>query len=180
MKESRAANITAETNGLILTGTAIVFDQPTRIKVPNFEYVEIISHNVLDGADYSDCCLFYNHDLSRLPLARTPKTMTLFISGNGLDFRAILPDTVDGRGAYEAVKRGDITGMSFGFVVPKGGDNWRGNTRTINKISEILEFSLTPFPAYPNTSVEARNAFIKMTETVNAKMNINKILMRGV
>ena len=37
----------------------------------------------------------------------------------GLTLRAELPDTEEGRSVYMAIKRGDLTGMSFGFKYQK-------------------------------------------------------------
>jgi len=87
--------------------------------------------------------------------------MQLFLTLAGLEIKATLPDTAEARAVYEAVKRGDLSGMSFAFKVPDGGDrydpNTNTNTRTITKIEKVLECSVVPFPAYPTTSVEARS-----------------------
>lgn len=167
MREIRIAEIRAghklsplETESLVLTGMPIVFDTPVTIHDPAGEYTEVIKRGALDGADLSDVSLLYNHDLNKVPLARTPKTMRLTVGLPGLSFYAALPPTGEARAVYEAVKRGDLTGMSFAFKVPEGGDIWdpHTNTRTIIKIEKVFECSIVPFPAYPTTSVEARNA----------------------
>jgi hypothetical protein len=45
--------------------------------------------------------------------------------GAALRVSATLPDTTHGRDARELVKRGDVTGFSFGFSMPaRGGDQW--------------------------------------------------------
>ena len=59
--------------------------------------------------------------------------------------------------AYSAIRRGDMTGMSFAFVVNK--DNWEDldaekPLRRISRLSEIYEVSLVAFPAYKGTSVQ--------------------------
>ncbi|VTU69691.1 phage capsid protein [Lactobacillus rhamnosus GG] [Lacticaseibacillus rhamnosus] len=51
--------------------------------------------------------------------------------------------------------------MSFGFKIAPGGDSWsvnsQGNTiHTINKIDQVFELSLTPIPAYTETSVQVQ------------------------
>jgi hypothetical protein len=56
-----------------------------------------------------------------------------------------------------AVKRGDMTGMSFMFVVDK--DSWDDiesdyPKRTVEHISRVLEVSAVAFPAYPQTSIQ--------------------------
>lgn len=164
MKEIRVTGLRAESpagqESLTLQGRPIVFETPTVIHDPAGEYIEIIKSGALDNTDLSDVRLLYNHDLSKVPLARTPKTMQLQKGPAGLEMRALLADTQEAKAVHEAVKRGDLSGMSFAFTVPQGGDEWDAatNTRTINQIAKVLECSITPFPAYPTASVEARSA----------------------
>ncbi|WP_067925445.1 HK97 family phage prohead protease [Alicyclobacillus shizuokensis] len=191
MKEFRIAEIRATNidgnNELILEGRPIVYDQPTTIKEPFGEFTEIIRAGALDGADLSDVRLLYNHDTNRIPLARTPKTLTLSVDPAGLTMRASLPNTEDGRSVHTAVGRGDLSGMSFAFTVPQGGDEWdpKTNTRTIKRIAKVYEVSIVPFPAYPQTSVEARSvieeswAKLRAPERQQLKIKINQILLRG-
>ena len=59
---------------------------------------------------------------------------------------------------YSAVKRGDISGMSFMFTVDK--DTWEDidtdyPKRTVNHIKRVLEVSAVTFPAYPQTDLQA-------------------------
>lgn len=190
MKELRVATITAETRAdaaaasesLILAGCPIVYEQPTTIHDQAGAYIEIIKRGALDGADLSDVRLLYNHDLAKIPLARTPKTMELKTSTAGLEMVATLPDTNEAKAVYEAVKRGDLDGMSFAFTVPEGGDHYdpTTNTRTIYKIAKVYECSVVPYPAYPQTSIEARSAraesLKQYTARQQAKILINKIL----
>ena len=186
MKEIRLAEIRADApagaQSLILVGTPIVYDTPTTIHDPAGEYIEIIQRGALDGADLSDVRLFYNHDLSKVPLARTPRTMQLELTPAGLEMKAALPETDEARAVYEAVKRGDLSGMSFAFTVSDGGSRYdaRTNTRTISKIVKVLECSVVPFPAYPTASVEARNERSAGLKTLaakkQAKLLVNQIM----
>jgi HK97 family phage prohead protease len=184
MKETRSAEIRANapagTSNLIITGQPIIFDKPTIINSPAGQHTEIIRCGALDGADMSDCRLLYNHDTNRVPLARTPKTMQLTAGPAGLDMSASLPDTVEARSVHTAVARGDLTGMSFAFSIPPGGDRWSGRTREILKISKIYEVSITPFPAYAETSVEARSALATVIndERTKALIKCNQILLK--
>ncbi|MDR2899011.1 MAG: HK97 family phage prohead protease, partial [Clostridiales bacterium] len=101
MKEFRYCEIRAEAaadaKGLRLEGRPIVYDQPTTINDPKGAFTEIIRRGALDSADISDCRLLYNHDLNKVPLARTPKTMQLDLSTAGLGMVADLPDTEEAR-----------------------------------------------------------------------------------
>lgn len=158
IKTEKRATEPAGTESLILQGLPIVFDTATVIHDPAGDFIEVISRGALDNADLSDVRLMYNHDANKVPLARTPKTMQLSITPAGLEMIATLPDTEEARSIYTAVQRGDLTGMSFAFKVPLGGDSYDPvtRTRTITQIEKVLECSIVPFPAYPTASVEAR------------------------
>ena len=182
MKEIRYSEIRAqvpdETGALIIEGRAIVFDQVTTINDPVGSYKEIIKRGALDGADLSDVRLLFNHDLNRLPLARTPRTMTLAVDPVGMTIRATLPDTEGAREVYESVKRRDLDGMSFAFKVPEGGDTYdpKTNTRTINKIEKVYECSIVQFPAYTQTSVEARSVMTESRERLKKLENLKTLV----
>ena len=181
--EKRATETTSDgANALILTGRPILYDTPTKINDGSGSYTEIISRGALDGADLSDVRLLYNHDLSKVPLARTPKTMALAVDAQGLTLRAELPDTAAAKEVYAAVQRGDLSGMSFAFKVPEGGDSYdpATNTRTIRQIAKVYECSVVPYPAYPTTSIEARSAraaaLTRLDQRRRAKILYNQIM----
>lgn len=185
LSEVRATDPTADgKEALIIVGTPIVYDTPTTINDLCGSYTEVIKRGALDEADLTDSRLLVNHDMTRIPLARTPKTMQFNITDKGLEMRAELPDTEEAKTAYTAVKRGDLTGMSFAFTVPDGGDSFdaQTNTRTITKIDKVYEVSLVNFPAYPTASAEARSTraeSLKKLEARNkAKILCNIILMK--
>lgn len=179
-KEIRAVD-PAGSNELVLEGMAIVYDTPTTIEGLFGSFTETIKRGALTGCDLSDVRLLYNHDANKIPLARTPKTLELKDGPAGLSFRAILPNTEEGRSVYEAVARGDLSGCSFGFTIPDGGDTWDKNftARTITKIKKLYECSVVPFPAYPTTSVEARSAYQRGRAKDKARILINRILLKG-
>ena len=190
MKEIRTAELRTEnpagSSELVLIGRPIVFDVPTTIGGALGSYTEIIKRGALDGADLSDVRLLYANDTSKVPLARTPKTMQLSVTPAGLELKASLPNTTDGQSVYTAVQRGDLSGMSFAFKVPVAGDAFdaKTNTRTINKIEKVYEISVVTFPAYPQTSVEARDAMTAAKERAGqialAQEKINQIMKRSV
>lgn len=188
MKEIRVAEIRADSSTVAedsfnISGRPIVFDTPTTIHDPVGDYIEIIKRGALDGADLTDVRLLVNHDADRLPLARVPKTMKLSVDNDGLTFEANLPNTEAGKEAFEAVRRGDLTGMSFAFKVPNGGDSYdaRSNTRTITRIEKVYECSLVNYPAYESTyvSVESRSARQASLEREDARRKA-KILINQI
>ncbi|MDR3363903.1 MAG: HK97 family phage prohead protease [Clostridiales Family XIII bacterium] len=128
---------------------------------------EVIEKGALDDADMTDVLFFTNHDICKIPLARSRNnnknsTMQLSADGGGLSFRAGLDvkANADSSTLYSAVSRGDVTGMSFGFYVSE--EAWEdvdGDSplRRIVKISKVVEISAVNWPAYDETEVNARS-----------------------
>lgn len=189
MKEIRSAEIKTnptDEKQMILEGTPIVFNEPTLIHTATGSYTEVIKRNALDGLKLNDTRLLVSHDMNRLPLAKSPKTMEIWTDEIGMHMRAVLPDTEEARSVYTAVKRGDTTGMSFGFTCDSDGSHYdvETKTRTIHKINKVLEFSIVNYPAYEMASVEARNHIqseeIKHQARRQAKINLNKLFLKEI
>ena len=180
--EVRAADTSADGGGMVLVGRAVVFDTPTVINDPAGHYTEVIERGALDSAQLDDSRLVYNHDMTKVPLARTPRTMQLTVGPAGLDMRASLPDTEEARAVYQAVRRGDLSAMSFAFTVPEGGDSYDAatNTRTIHRIAKVYELSIVPFAAYPTTSVEARSAIEDGDSRLALVKKCNQVLLHTI
>ena len=152
-----------EDRGHEVEGRAIVYGQRTNLGW----YDEIIADGALKDTDLRDVRLLVNHDTDMIPLARSRNnnansTMQLsVVEGEGMDIRADLDveNNTDARNLFSAIKRGDISGMSFMFVVDS--DSWddlesEHPTRTITGIKRVLEVSAVTFPAYATTSIQAR------------------------
>jgi phage head maturation protease len=74
----------------------------------------------------------------------------------GLAFDLDVPDTTHGRDVLALAERGDLGGMSFGFIVGKGGEAWNGNKRELRAV-DLKEISVvSAWPAYEGTVVSAR------------------------
>lgn len=166
-KEIRAFNfeVRAEENdehGHFLSGRPIVFGQRTDIGW----YDEVIERGALDTTDLKDVRFLVNHNTDMIPLARSRNnnensTMQLSVDDDGMGIRVDLDteNNADARSLYSAVSRGDISGMSFMFTVDK--DSWddvntEHPTRHIRSIHSVLEVSAVTFPAYSQTSIQAR------------------------
>ena len=103
-----------------------------------------------------DVRLLINHE--GLPLART-KNETLVLSEDevGLRFDAELPDTSEARDLYTLIERGDVDQMSFAFRVIRQKWNSDRTERTLTEVSlSDGDVSVVTYPAYPTTTVEAR------------------------
>lgn len=149
----------------ILTGRPVVYNQWTEMGC----FSEIIEAGALDGADLTDVRFLVNHDLSKIPLARSRRnnmgknTMQLTPDSQGLSLDWVKLDinnNADARALYSAVERTDVSGMSFAFVIDA--DAWEDidserPKRHITKIKKIIEVSAVTFPAYPGTEIYAQN-----------------------
>lgn len=107
-----------------------------------------------------DVVLHYQHDEKSLPLGRT-KAGTLRLSEEAGMVRATadLPDNEWGRPVRDAVKRGDIGGISFrmgkveeSWSREKFADGYDGPVRHLHEVQLRREVSLVTFPAYDTTA----------------------------
>lgn len=131
-------------------------------------------YNVWEGATESiapgafsesisgDVRALYNHDDS-LILGRTSAgTLTLRDDSHGLwGSIKINRNDSDAMNAYERIKRGDVTGCSFGFNIESEETEYRDDGTvhwTITKVNPLYEVSPCVFPAYGATTVSARGA----------------------
>ena len=157
-----------KTGGSTITGRPIVYGSKTDI---GGWFAEIIEPGALDGADLTDVRFLVNHNTSMIPLARSRNnnensTMQLTPDGEGMGMSANV-DTVNNSTAREldsAVRRGDISGMSFMFSVAD--ERWEDvdsdyPTRHILKIASVIEVSAVTFPAYEDTEINARGGALE-------------------
>jgi uncharacterized protein len=102
----------------------------------------------------NDIKFLWNHESGAVLGSTRAGTLSLTEDDKGLRVSATLPNTTHGRDAAELVRRGDVTGFSFGFSLPtRGGDSWNDDgTERVLKSVRLFEVSLTPFPAYQQTN----------------------------
>lgn len=157
--------VRAEENesGSIITGRPIVYNSRTDMGW----FDEIIEPGALNNTDLTDVRFLVNHDTKKIPLARSRKntansTMQLTVDNDGMSIRVNLDteNNAEAKSLYSAVKRGDISGMSFMFGVD--GEEWDDlesdhPTRRIKAISTVVEVSAVTFPAYEATEIQARS-----------------------
>ena len=113
-----------------------------------------------------DVRLLINHE--GLPLARTKNgTLTLTEDDRGLYMDATIADTSEGRDLYTLVERGDVDQMSFAFRVIRQKWNEDRSMRTLTEVSLADgDVSVVTYPAYPTTTVEAREALRTAIEAI--------------
>lgn len=162
--EKRSYSFDPRAEGNRITGRPIVYGSRTDIG----PFDEIIEPGALNGADLTDVRFLVNHDVSRIPLARSRRnngssTMQLTPDEQGLsiDVQLDTENNADARSLYSAVERGDISGMSFMFSISD--EEWKNlesdhPTRHIRSIGSVVEVSAVTFPAYKSTEINARSA----------------------
>ena len=150
-----------EEHGAVIEGYPIVFNQETDLG----EWREVIEPASVSEKLLRDVALMVGHDFGMIPLAHSRRnnensTMQLTADETGVKMRATLDVENNPRAAeaYSAIRRGDMSGMSFAFIVNE--DRWEDldtdkPLRRITGMSDIFEVSLVAFPAYKGTSVQA-------------------------
>lgn len=165
IRRNYAFEIRAEESeqGNVITGRPIVYNSRTDMGW----FDEIIEPGALNNTDLMDVRFLVNHDLSKIPLARSRRnngnsTMQLTVDNDGLSIRVLLDveNNADARALYSAVQRGDITGMSFMFGIKD--EEWENldsdhPTRHIRALSVVVEVSAVTFPAYEATEINTRD-----------------------
>ena len=146
----------AEDGTMRLSGYAAVFNDSS-VPLP-------FKESIAPGAfrktlsETPDVRMLINHE--GLPIARTKNgTLTLTEDDRGLYMSAEIADTSIGRDLYKLVERGDVDQMSFAFRVIR--QKW-SEDRTRRVLTEVSladgDVSVVTYPAYPTTTVEAREA----------------------
>ena len=136
---------------------------------------ESIAPGAFDESVHGDVRALYNHN-DDLILGRTSAgTLELREDEHGLWGKVKLNrNDTDAMNAYERIKRGDITGCSFGFNIESEETEYRedGSVHwTITKVNPLYEISPCVFPAYEATNVSARGKQID-------EMKVRKIELR--
>ena len=160
----------AEDGTMRLAGYAAVFNESS-VPLP-------FKESIAPGAfrktltETPDVRLLINHE--GLPLARSKNgTLKLNEDDRGLYFEAELADTTEARDIYKLVERGDVDQMSFGFRVIR--QKW-SDDRSRRVLTEVSladgDVSVVTYPAYPTTTVEAREKLAKAIEAAKAGRDI--------
>ena len=152
-----------EQHGAYIVGMPVVYNQWTDMGW----YREMIRESALaDGNALKDVRFLTGHNTSMVPLARSRNnnensTMQLTPTPEGLVIRVNLDieNNAEARALYSAVKRGDISGMSFMMIVDRDKDVWTDvesdyPSREITSIIRVPEVSAVAFPAYEQTSIQ--------------------------
>jgi HK97 family phage prohead protease len=161
--ESRASG-----DGRTLEGYAAVFNSPARIRDMVGEFDEVI----LPGAFRSS--LERRTPVLQFEHGRDPRVGAVPIGSitdireddSGLYVRARLFDNPVVEPVRQAIAERAVTGMSFRFSIPSGGDEWssRKGEPDLREIREADTAECGPvvFPAYDQTSVSVRSLLAQL------------------
>ena len=156
-----------ETDEMKIEGYFVVFNSETELYDGMYEE---ISDKAFANIDLSDVRALADHDTAKV-LGRTKSnTLKLSVDDKGLYGEIIInKNDTEAVNLHERVKRQDIDQCSFGFNILNETMEQRadGTTKwTITEI-ELFEVSIVTFPAYQDTSVEARSEQMKQLEKRN-------------
>ncbi len=147
-----------------IIGHAAMFDQ---LSEPLFDFREKVASGAFaKSIKKDDIRALFNHDANYVLGRNKAKTLRLKEDEQGLAIEIDPPDTQWARDLQESIRRGDISQMSFGFMVTK--DSWEHNKgkENIRTLEEVKLFDVSPvtFPAYPQTTVAVRDYLIALKE----------------
>lgn len=148
--------IREENNELHIAGYFAVFNS-------NYEMFEGASESIAQGAFtnslQNDVRALINHD-DTLVLGRTTAgTLTIREDDFGLWGDVVVnPKDSDAMNLYARVQRGDVNQCSIGFFITSEETEFRedGSVHWTIKDVDLFEVSVCTFPAYTDTSVQAR------------------------
>ncbi len=143
-----------DTRGRTVVGYAAVYGVPSEPLAQLDGAREQIAAGAFKDVMDADVRALLNHDPNEV-LGRTKSgTLRLADEQRGLRFELDLPDSPLGDNVRSAVKRGDIDGASFRFVV--GDEDWNGDVRTVTSVKELHDVTIATYPAYSSASIELR------------------------
>lgn len=141
-----------------IQGYAAVFDSPGQGPY----WTELLDPHCFDNVLGSnpDVRALFNHNPDHVLGRTSAGTLSLDIDARGLSYTINPPDTHLANDLIVSLRRKDITGSSFGFIVAR--DQWTDNadgsvTRTILEIDELLDVSPVTYPAYGGANAQARS-----------------------
>lgn len=126
---------------------------------------EIIRPGFFKPVLNDDVRALFNHDSNYVLGRNTAGTLGLTETERGLQVTVVPPDTVWANDLLVSMRRGDVNQMSFGFRV--GQENWQRDDedyplRELITADRLFDVSVVTYPAYPQTSAEARAIALEM------------------
>ncbi|WP_041638033.1 HK97 family phage prohead protease [Anoxybacillus flavithermus] len=151
-----AATRAEQDNEMYIEGYFAVFNRETELFRGAYEE---IAPEAFNDTLSNDIRALINHDTSLVLGRNKAGTLELKVDSRGLWGRIkINPNDTDAVNLYERVKRGDVDQCSFGFNIIEEEVEFRedGTVKWTLKKVDLFEVSVVTFPAYEDTSVQAR------------------------
>lgn len=139
----------------VIEGYFVVYDSPTEL-MPG--YVEKVNRGCFGDLSGQDIRALWNHNHD-LVMGRTANNTVEFKDDEHGLFGKILvnEEDQDALNAHARVKRGDVSGCSFGFMLMDEGGEYRDGTYYSEiRSAKLFEVSPCVFPAYPQTEIKSR------------------------
>lgn len=154
-KELRIATDELTTENRTVRGLAVVYESPTNMG----DFIEVVRRGAVRVSGLKDRAVqaLYHHNDMQLLGSTKSGTLRLQDTKKGLAFALDIPKTSYGDDVLELIKRGDVSGCSFGFVVQR--ENWIEGEKLTRELLDVVlhEITLTHNPAYADTTVALRS-----------------------
>lgn len=167
----------------VIEGYFVVYDEQTELWPGVFEEV---APGALDGSlRTEDIICLDNHDTRAVLASLGSKSLELRSDDKGLWGKAIIDlEDPNAKSAYRKVQTGKVKGCSFGFFPTREEtiENEDGTTKFRILEADLLEVSITAFPAYPQTDIAARKKdveAIKKEKLSQRKKQLKEMLKNG-
>lgn len=153
--------VTELTENKRISGYASVFYDGTRDT--EYQLWDDVRERIMPGAfdraiAEDDVRALFNHDANMLLGRNKAGTLTLRQDKTGLAYDIDPPDTETGRSVVASIKRGDLSGSSFAFMVEdedirKEKDVWIREVRAVR----LFDVGPVTYPAYDSTTTAVRS-----------------------
>ncbi|WP_130807654.1 HK97 family phage prohead protease [Senegalia massiliensis] len=184
-KQRQVRNITADLKvreeqegDMYLEGYFIVFNRETELWPGAYEE---ISPDACKNTLSNDIRALINHDTTLVLGRNKSNTLLLEVDSKGLfGTIKINSNDTDAVNIYQRVKRGDVSGNSFGFNILNEETDYRedGTIKWTIKEIDLHEVSITTFPAYEDTTIEARKKEVEQHSKRKIEVRKNKLKER--
>jgi len=142
-----------------ISGYAALFDTQSQ---DLGSWTESIDPHAFDSvlSKNPDVRALWNHNADCVLGRTVANTLHLALDARGLSYVIDPPDTTIAKDLLVSMRRKDVTQSSFGFIVKR--DQWTEQpdgsiTRRILEFDELLDISPVTYPAYTQTTSQARN-----------------------
>ncbi|MGA3675641.1 HK97 family phage prohead protease [Lysinibacillus agricola] len=169
-----------ENNEAFIEGYFVVFNQETELWAGAYEEIAPEAFNRTLN-EKVDVIALDNHDTRVVLGSLGSETLELKVDEYGL-YGRVKVDLEDpfAKSAYRKVQTGKVRGCSFGFypVTEEVTEREDGSLKWIVKDADLLEVSITAFPAYPQTEIAARQKDVQKMKKQKLEQRKKQLLER--